>query len=81
MRRPDSIIAQGRLRATEWRSLRDPPPAWLVLLAAVPLLAGSYLLLPPTGIARIVAYPVSGLLAMATVLVACQWWRPARIGS
>jgi diguanylate cyclase (GGDEF)-like protein len=42
---------------------------WLLVLAAVPVLAAAYLLLPTDGPARLFAYPIFGLIATVAVLV------------
>jgi diguanylate cyclase (GGDEF)-like protein len=57
------------------------PPPWTMLLLATPLLTASYLLLPTTGIARVVAYPMFGLIATAAVLIGIRWRHPARPGA
>lgn len=51
------------------------------MLALAPVFAGFYLLLPTTGYARTVAYPVFGIVATITILVAVHVGRPARPGS
>ncbi|HEX7471824.1 MAG TPA: EAL domain-containing protein [Candidatus Limnocylindrales bacterium] len=58
-----------------------PPAAWVVLLAAIPFLAGFYLLLPPTGLSRTIAYPAFGIIGMLAILLGVHMRRPARSGS
>jgi len=81
MRDPFSFAAHLRPGGTPAVGRTRIPPAWLLLLAVVPLLAGSYLLLPAAGSARVAAYPIFGLVAMVIVLAVAQWKRPARAGS
>ena len=81
MRDPISFLTRVRLPATAGAAWTRIPPAWLLMLALVPCLSGSYLLLPTNGTARVVAYPIFGLLAMVIVLAVAQWRRPARAGS
>jgi diguanylate cyclase (GGDEF)-like protein len=57
------------------------PPGWSVLLAAIPFLAVSYLLLPDEALAHAVVYPVYGILAVLAILVGCKRRRPKRVGS
>ncbi len=57
------------------------PRAWIVLLAAIPFLAGFYLLLPITGPARTIAYPVYGVIGTVAILLGAYRGHPARPGS
>ena len=74
----------NRLRHTfghrEWRRLGVPPP-WVLLLLATPLLTAFYLVLPATGVARVVAYPAFGLIATVAVLIGIRRGHPARPGA
>ena len=59
----------------------ERPRAWLVLLVAIPFLAGFYLLLPGTGWPRTVAYPVYGIAGTLAVLLGVHVQKPIRAGS
>src|SRR5664279_924764 len=72
--------AGGAERGSRLQRLR-PPGAWLVLLAAIPFLAGFYLLLPTTGMARTVAYPAFGVIGTLAILLGVHRRRPVRPGS
>jgi diguanylate cyclase len=70
-------LAGGLLRVVSQRRFRLPAP-WLVLLAASPILAVTYLLLPVSGPARPIAYPLFGLIATLTITIAVRRRSPAR---
>ena len=72
------LPAADPLRGLRWSGA---PPAWVILLAATPLLAALYLLLPTSGPARTIAYPAFGLIAMVAVIVGIHRARPARVRS
>jgi diguanylate cyclase (GGDEF)-like protein len=57
------------------------PAAWAILLVATPFLAAFYLLLPATGPAHALAFPVFGPIAMCAILVGVHRRRPARPGA
>jgi diguanylate cyclase (GGDEF)-like protein len=67
-------------RQTGLRRLRAPA-AWVVLLAAIPILAGSFLLLPTDGSARSIVYPAFALFSMIVILASTHLRKPARSGS
>jgi diguanylate cyclase (GGDEF)-like protein len=62
------------------RSLRRPP-AWALLLGFTPVLAAIYALLPATGPARVIAYPMYGVAVAIVIAIAVLRTRPARRGS
>jgi diguanylate cyclase len=66
---------ESRLRAM------TAPPAWVVLLMSIPFLAGFYLLLPPSGLPRTIAYPLYGIVATVAILLGVHRQRPTRPGS
>jgi diguanylate cyclase (GGDEF)-like protein len=66
-------------RRVPWRP--RVPPAWTVLLIAVPVMAVFYLLLPVTGVSRTVAYPAFSLIGMGAILLGIRRQAPARPGS
>src|SRR4051794_40504941 len=51
---------------------------WAVLLACAPIFAGLYLLLPSSGPARTIAYPVFGIIATIAILAGVRLNRPTR---
>ena len=57
------------------------PAAWMVVLAAIPFLTGFYLLLPAEGLARTIAYPAYGVIAVAAIMVGIHRRRPRSPGS
>jgi diguanylate cyclase (GGDEF)-like protein len=57
------------------------PPAWVVLLGAIPFLALSYLLLPKDPLVHAIAYPLYGIVAVLSILLGCRRRRPERIRS
>jgi diguanylate cyclase len=54
------------------------PSAWLVLLAAIPIMAALYRILPSTADQAALLYPAYGLVALAAVLIAVRRRAPAR---
>jgi diguanylate cyclase len=78
----DAVTATlvGRPAGPVARRLRRPA-GWVILLVATPFLAAFYLLLPDSGPAHAIAYPVFGLIAMVAILVGVYRRRPARPGS
>jgi diguanylate cyclase (GGDEF)-like protein len=56
----------------------DRPPAWVVLLAAIPFLAAFYLLLPASGPAHAIAFPMYGLVGTVIILIGMHRGRPVR---
>jgi diguanylate cyclase len=77
LREPPLGGADRRIRRPRSRA----PGAWLILLAAIPFLAGFYLLLPIEGTARTFAYPAFGLIGMVAILAGVHRRKPARRGS
>lgn len=80
----DSIQATGRWQRP-WKlpslPVRGQPIGWLIMLAAIPLLAGFYLLLPTEGQARTIAYPAYGLIGTMAILIGIHVRRPVRPGA
>ncbi|MDQ3128309.1 MAG: EAL domain-containing protein [Chloroflexota bacterium] len=54
---------------------------WLLMLVAAPLLAGLYLLLPASGSARTITYPIFGIIATVAIVVGVRINRPDRRGA
>src|SRR5205085_1815400 len=54
---------------------------WLALLAATPVAAALYLLLPVDGPSRTIAYPMAGIAATVAILIGVQVNAPARPGA
>lgn len=54
------------------------PSAWVLMFAAIPIMAALYRVLPSTAQERALMYPVYGLAAFAAILVAVHRRAPAR---
>jgi diguanylate cyclase (GGDEF)-like protein len=59
-------------------SILRRPPGWIVLVTASPFLAAGYLLLPTTGPAQDIAYPVYGVIGTIAILIGIHTRRPPR---